>query len=127
LFAGEVFGVWVNIVLALLVTAAFFLNFLELLFLILLAVFVFNWQPAPSPEMAIYAILPILVYWLHRFLPVKPWLGNLSAIFLSIFILYVVVGADFLIAAPIVFLADAFGSMVFGAIFFRICEAVCNM
>ena len=120
LFLGEVLGVWTNIVLASLVTAAFFLNFLELLFLILLAVFVLNWQPAPSLEMALYAALPISTLLMHKFFPFKSWLGNLVAIFLALLIFYLAVGPRFLITSPVVFLWDLAIGLVLGSIFFKI-------
>lgn len=120
LFLGEVLGVWTNIVLASLVTAAFLLNFLELLFLILFAIFVLNWQPAPSLEMALYAALPILTLLLRKFFPFKSWLGNLIAISSALLIFYLAVSPRFLITSPIVFLLDLASGLVLGSIFFKI-------
>ena len=120
---GGAINVWFNFSLAALIVATFFLNFLELLVLILLAVFILNWQPAFSLEMALYVVLPLLVLWLRKFLPLKSWLGNLLAIFVCFLFFYLVIDARFLLVAPAVFLRDIAGGLVFGAIFFKSCEA----
>ena len=123
LLLGETGGIWINFTLAALVTAAFFLNFLELLILILISIFVLNWQPAFSLEIALYIILPLVVFVLHKFLPFKPWLGISAAIILSTLIFYLVIGPRFLVATPAVFLWDLVGGLTLGAAFFGVCEA----
>jgi hypothetical protein len=119
LLVGETSGIWLNFTLAVLITAAFFLNFLELLVLILFAIFVLNWQPAFSLEVVFYVVLPFLALWLHKFFPFKPWLGNLAAIFLAILVFYLAVGPHFLIIMPAAFLWDVAGGLALGAIFFK--------
>lgn len=124
LFLGGVSGVWINFVLAALVVAAFSVNFLELLVLILSAIFVLNWQPAFSLEMALYALLPAFILWLRKFFPLKPWIGIPIAIFLCLLTFYLIIGARFIIAVPAVFLWDLVGGLAFGATFFKACETI---
>ncbi len=124
LLVGGASGVWLNFSLAALVTAALFLNFLELLLLCLIAIFILNWQPAFSLEIALYIVLPFLVFALRKFFPVKAWTWGPVVIFLSFLIFYLAAGPRFLVAAPAIFLWDIIGGLAFGGIFFKACAAV---
>ncbi len=124
LFIGGTGGIWLNFTLAALVTAAFLLNFLELLLLCLVAVFILNWQPAFSLEIVLYTALPLVFFSFRKLFSFKLWLAAPAAIFLSFLIFYLAIGPRFLVAAPTVFLLDLVVGLAFGAIFFKICEMV---
>ncbi len=116
---GSVSGVWIDVVLAALITAAFFVDLSELILLISLSVFILNWQPAFSLEMLFLAVLPIAAFFFHKRIPFKPWLANVVVVFLGILILYLLLGLGLLFRDPAFFLWDTAGSLLAGIFVFQ--------
>jgi hypothetical protein len=111
-------GVFMNFFFATLIACAFLFSFWELLVLVLLAVFIVNWQPAVNVEIMIFALYPLAVFFLRGFAHLQLWLKNLIAIFVGIFLLYAVLGGRAFLFHPTVFLIDVLGGMVFGSAVF---------
>lgn len=121
-FFGEATGVWISFVLAALITLSFFVSFVELALLVLLAVLVLNWQPAVSLEIVVFALLPIAAFLLRGSLPWQPWLTSSFFIFLGLFALYVVFGLKTLIVNPNTFSVDILASLLFGVLVFHVMD-----
>lgn len=117
---GDVLGVWLGFTLAILIAAAFFLDFRELLPLILFAALVLNWQPAWSPEILFFSTIPILVYVAKAFVPLQPFSGSLSFIFLSTLLFYLIFSPRLFIIHPGVFFLDLFASLIYGSTTFLV-------
>src|SRR5437016_1068064 len=65
----ELFGWSPDFSLAALIVFALLLNFLEVFFLSASAAFLLNWQPAPSLEITLVILLPLLMNAVKQFLP----------------------------------------------------------
>ncbi|GEM_PF-918233 len=117
---GDASGAWINFTLATLIASVFFVDFVELLVLVLFSVFILNWQPALSWEMLFFACLPFAVFSLcrSRTFPFRPWLVNLIAIFSGIIIVYFIFGIRLFTTQPYAVLWDMAGSLTFGAAVF---------
>ncbi len=109
-------GIHGDFVLAALVALAFIFPFWELVFFVLLAVFIVNWQPGFSADFLLFALLPFAAFVLHRWLKWESWLGVAVLTAGAILLFY---GTT----APAVFLpnigalvADAIACVVFGEI-----------
>jgi hypothetical protein len=116
LFAGS--GIFVNVILATLITLASFFDLFELIVFILLAVFVINWQPAISWEVVLFAVLPIIAYGIRNISSWSAWALNLIFIFLGIIILYAVIAPARIVSNPSGLVIDLFGSMLLGQLIF---------
>jgi hypothetical protein len=81
---------------AVLIAFAFIFDFLELLFFDLLAIFIINWQPAPSVALIAFAIIPLVAYSLRRIFHAEPWLGVIVAIFFGFLIFYLIASPSFI-------------------------------
>ena len=78
LFASS--GFYYNLALATLITFALIFDFWELLALDLLAVFILNWQPAPSATLIAFALIPLAAFGFRTFTRWHGWIGNVIAI-----------------------------------------------
>jgi hypothetical protein len=119
IMVGSASGMWFNFALATLISAVFFMSIIELLSLVVSALFVLNWQPAFSFELLVFSALPFVVFSAYKFFPFKPWLMNVIAILLSIPIFYFVFDVRFVVDAPVILLWDIVASTMFGAITFK--------
>ena len=97
LFAGV--GWHLTLSLAALIAFAFILDFWELLVLDLLAVFIINWQPAPSIALLAFAVIPLGAFIFYKLTRWQGWIGALIAIALGFLIFYA-------IAAPAMFIQN---------------------
>lgn len=113
-------GYFINVILATLIALAFFFDLVELAFFILLAIFVTNWQPAVSPEIVLFAALPLATYGIHTVSRWHGWVLNLTSIFFATIIVYLVVAPGFFIHDFGAFAIDLVGSMVFGQLVFSL-------
>ena len=84
-------GVYINLSFAALISFAFLFGFWELLALILIAVFIVNWQPAASLEILIFAMFPIAAHFSRDMLHWQPWMENLLAIPIGFLVLHLAV------------------------------------
>ncbi len=118
---GDASGIWINFALSALVAAACFVDFTELLVLILCSVFVLNWQPAASAEIILFACLPCIVFFTHKLLPFpfRSWLMSALAVFSCTLIFYLVFGAGLIVHNPQLFFADLACAIISGAIVFN--------
>lgn len=107
-------GVFVNLILASLVAFAFFFDFSEMIVFILFAIFVVNWQPAFSIEMALFALIPIAAFVFHKFFAWSAWSGIPVMIVGGFLLLYLVVAPHAFIGNLAVFVLDLIGSLIFG-------------
>jgi len=106
--------------LAALLTAVFFLEFLEILLLALFAAWLLNWQPGVSAELLFFLLLPLFFFALARFSPWRRWLSAVVATIAGITLLYL--GRDyssFLVLPHLVF-ADILFSVAFGMLLYQI-------
>ena len=103
---------------AALIAFAFIFDFWELLILILLAVFIINWEPKVSLTILLFAFLPIAAYFSRGTLHWQPWIENLLAIIIGLFTLYLSLAGRSFLYHPETFLIDLAGSLVFGALIF---------
>jgi hypothetical protein len=99
-------GIHFDFVIAILIAFAFIFEFLELLFFILMGILLVNWQPAPSVALVALALIPILVYAIRKLFHAEPWLGNLVALSLGLFALYLIASPSFLAAHVLIFFED---------------------
>lgn len=100
---------------AALIGFAFVFGFRELVFFVLLAVFMVNWQPAASPEILVYALYPFVVLFCRNFLHWQVWLEGLLAIIIGFMALYLAISPASLAGSAF------FTDVILGAIF---CSAV---
>ena len=112
------FGVYVNFILATLITLAFLFDIWDVSFFILAAIFIVNWQPAVSVEIVLIAVLPLAAFLLNRYSLSEPWAANLLCIFLGLLILYLVIAPGAFLASWKIFFIDLAASLIFGAIVF---------
>ncbi len=114
-------GLYFNITLAAVIAFAFSFNFLELLVLDLLAVFILNWQPAASVALIAFALIPLVAFAFRHVVHAEPWSGNLVAVAVGFL-------AWHLVSAPAQFFPDAaialedvaIGLVAGGLVFFAI-------
>ncbi|HVN26130.1 MAG TPA: hypothetical protein VMT99_00550 [Candidatus Paceibacterota bacterium] len=113
-------GVFVNFVFAALVAFAFLFDIWDVLFFLLAAIFIINWQPALSPELLIFAAVTVAAYLAHRYSKWEPWAASLAFIVLGLFTLYLAVAPRFLVADFGSFVIDVAGCLMFGGIVFGV-------
>lgn len=111
-------GAFVNFILAALIAFAFFFDVWELLVLVLFAVLVVNWQPAPSVDIFVFAIIPIAAFAFHKAFRWSPWAGVPVAIVVGFLLLYLAIAPAMFLADWEPFLTDLFGGLVFGGLVF---------
>lgn len=91
-FNISILGSEPDFVLAALISLAFFLNFFETIFFIVLVDFIINWQPIIGWELILLSLIPILFLFLKKIIPGKLWFTNL--IFLAVGIIVFNLGAN---------------------------------
>ncbi|HVM76880.1 MAG TPA: hypothetical protein VMU07_01880 [Candidatus Paceibacterota bacterium] len=111
-------GISINFIFTALIAFAFLFDFWDVLFFILAAIFVVNWQPAMSWEMFILAAIPFAAYLLHNYSTWEAWVANLACIVIGLLILYIAIAPRFFTANLGVFFVDLFGCLIFGSIVF---------
>lgn len=95
-------GVHFTLALAMLIVFAFVFDFWELLLFDLLAVFLLNWEPAPSITLIVFALIPIAALIFHKLIRTEIWIGSLIAIVVGFLIFYFA-------SAPSLFLENILG------------------
>lgn len=107
-----------------LIASAFFLDFLELGFLVVFGAVILNWRPGVTPEILALAGLPIAVYTLRKFLPAQAWLNFTIAVVLGLFVFYSAAGFEVLVKNLNLFLTDLAISAVFAVPIFLILKTL---
>ena len=113
-------GISLNLSFAALICFAFIFGFWELLTLILIAVFIINWQPAVSLEILIFALFPVAAHFspgLFRW-RWQPWTEPPIAIFFGFLILYFAAAATKVLSYWQPFLLDVAAGLMFAALIF---------
>jgi len=116
-YFGDSVGIWINFVLAALISAAFFVSFPELLVLILAAILVLNWQPVFSFELLIFALIPVVSFYFHKLISLRWWLSTPAMIFPGVVALYLFFGEQFFFLDRKVFAEDLLLSAAAGLFF----------
>lgn len=78
-----------DFILVALLILAYFLNFFSVAVLSLFSIWLMNWQPALSWEMAALLILPLSMTLGHRFSLGKPGFSSLTGVFFGVLIFYI--------------------------------------
>lgn len=110
------FGLFVNFIFATLIVFAFFFDIWEMITFVLFGVLVINWQPAFSVELVLFAAVPLLIYASHRISAWQPWIAAPIAIVIGLAVFYAGAAPTLFFPHFVSFLADAFGSLIFGGI-----------
>lgn len=117
--AIDIWGWSPEFILATLAAFAFFLTPSRLILLSLVAAWVLAWQPGLGQELLALVVLPLVVYFVRKFLPWQSWLSNLILAAGSIVAFYVF--ADMIpILKTGVFLKVSLSSLGYGALLFYI-------
>ncbi len=111
-------NVYFDFSFAALIAFALVFGFWELAFLVLVAVFIINWQPAVSAEILVFALFPFAVYFLRDAFRSQPWFENLVAIFLGFLTLAIAAAPAAFLASWRLFLPDLAAGLLFGTCVF---------
>jgi hypothetical protein len=111
-------GWYFNITLAVLIASAFVFSFLELLVLDLLAVFILNWQPAPSIAIIVFALVPLAAFAFRKVTRWHGWIGSLIAIAAGFLIFYFAAAPGELLPNAAKFLEDMVIGLIAGELVF---------
>jgi len=112
------FGIFINFSFATLIVLAFLFDIWDVLFFVLAAIFIINWQPAPSWELFVFAAVPFGAYAIHHYSQWEAWVASLASIVIGLFILYIAIAPQLFLANAGAFFTDLFACMVFGAVVF---------
>lgn len=117
-FSFASWGIFTNLSFATLIAFAFIFDFFELLALVLVGVFIVNWQPAASLEIAIFAVFPLAAYFLRSVVHWQSWFMTPIAIIVGFLVLYAFAAPREIFMNTGDFLADLAGGLVFGVFAF---------
>ncbi len=112
------FGVYINVILASLMTFAFLFDIWDLVIFILAAIFIINWQPTFSLEIALFIALPLLAYSINRYSSTEPWVASLTSILVGLVILYLAVAPGLFFSEWKVFVTDLLACLIFSSVAF---------
>lgn len=116
--AHEAFPVFPDLGLIALVVIGPFLGFAELFAVTAFALWVINWQPGMSVELALFAGLPFILAFREKVFPWQPWFSNLAAVaaapllFYAMFVPSVSAALSYM---PGWIIGIAFGAVLYGA------------
>ncbi len=111
-------GISLNLSYAALIAFAFIFEFWELAALVVLGVFIINWEPSASSEIIIFALYPIATYFFRRTISWHSWISAPLAIIVGFLALYMIAAPVALFAQPRAFFIDVVAGIVFGALLF---------
>jgi hypothetical protein len=86
-----------DLLLPVLAVAGFFLNIYALAFLVLLVIWILNWQAGLPPELWVLAAVPFAAWLGKKFLPSAPWLTLAAIIGAGEVLLYALADAGMLL------------------------------
>ena len=110
---GLIANLYPNFTLAALIALAFFLDFSELGFLVILSALVLNWRPGLSPEILTLISLPIAVFIFRRLLPAHAWLSFALVFIIGLSMIYSAAGFSLMVNNFSLFFVDLAISIVF--------------
>ena len=111
-------GIFLDLSFATLISFAFIFEFWELLFLVLFAAFVINWQPAVSAEILVFALFPVVAYGIRKALTWESWFAAPVAIVVGFLALYLIAAPGMFFTRLPLFLLDLAAGLGFGALVF---------
>lgn len=111
-------GISVNLLFAALVADAFVFSGWGLALLVLLAVFLVNWQPSLSLPIVVFAAIPFIALFFRTIVTWTPVAGIPFTIVLGLAILYGAFASTLFFVAPLSVLLDGVGSVLFGELVF---------
>ena len=117
---GLISSLYPSFTLAALIASAFFLDFFELGFLVILGALILNWRPGLSPEILVLISLPIVISILRKFLPAEAWLNFILAVTFGLLVFYSAAGPESLVKNFNLFFIDLIISMAFAVLTFII-------
>jgi hypothetical protein len=103
-----------DLILPVLVVAAFLLDIYALAFLVLLGVWVLNWQTGLPLELLVLAAVPLAAWFGKRFLPPAPWLTLAAAIAAGELLLYAAAAPGAFFGHIVFILANAAFAVLLG-------------
>ncbi len=115
-------GMFVNFILAALIVFAFFFDVWELVAFILAAVFIVNWQPGISPDIIVFALIPVAAFVFHKAFALAPWVAMPASIVAGFAVLYLALAPASFVPRIGLFGNDLLGSLVFAALVFGTLE-----
>jgi hypothetical protein len=107
-------GLHFSLALAALIAFAFILDFWELLILDLVAVFILNWQPAPSAALIAFALVPVLAFAFYKLTHWHGWTGVLVAVIVGFLIFYIAAAPSLFIRNSLLFALDLVMGLLVG-------------
>jgi hypothetical protein len=107
-------GVFINLILATLVAFAFFFDFFEVVVFILFAIFVINWQPLFSIELAFFVLIPLAAFVFHKFFAWSAWAGIPVMVIGGFLVFYLAIAPGAFLGNFPAFVVDVIGSLLFG-------------
>lgn len=117
---GSAFGGILDLALISLVVAAFFVKLEVLLFLVTLGALALNWQPAASAELALFAGIPLFVFFFRQALPWQTWLNAIVSALGAIAAFYLFSSPSFVFENGAFVLWIGFLDMIFGFFLFSL-------
>jgi hypothetical protein len=112
------FGLWFNLALAVLIAAAFIFDFWELVFLDLFAVFLLNWEPAPTLTLITFALIPIAAFLSKKVIRWESWIHAFVALAVGFLLFYLIIDAHFFTSHLITFVTDLIVGLLVGELVF---------
>lgn len=117
----SIFGIKPNLLLALLVPAAFFLeNILTMTAILAIALFLSDFRSGFTSESASLAVLALVAPALTRRLPWEPFVNNIVLMGAMTVIFYLLASPSYLIHSPIAILFELLLNITFSAIFYNL-------
>ena len=109
-------GWYFDLALATLIAFASMFDFWELLVFDLLAVFMLNWQPAPSTTLIVFALIPLAAFAFRAFTHWHGWIGTAIAIACGFLIFYIASAPTQFLGHLGLFLMDLAAGLIVGEI-----------
>lgn len=116
------FGWSFDFALGFLITATFFLGFLELVFLLLISVVILSWQPGISVDLLLLFFLPLIFYGARYIFSWESWVANIVFNISGIIIFYASMGLKAFSDNWIFLVNDILGTVIFASLIFFVLE-----
>lgn len=120
--ATDLVGLNVNFALATVLTLAFFVRFIDVIFLSLFGVVALTWRPGFTPEMATFLGLPLAAYAVRLFFPGKLWLNHILLTACGIVLFHLASGFSLFTSHLGSITVDTIGSTLVGALLFQLLD-----
>lgn len=112
------FGLFANLVFATLVAFAFIFDFWQFAILILLGVFLMNWEPTINFDIVVLALIPLLAWVARRLFHLDAWIGCAVAVPAGTILLYLLLGPQMAVSSFGLFFLDMILCSIFSQMIF---------